>query len=656
MEPVVSGIASCTSNPSPPFFSARPPSFVTLPVSPWWAFVRAQLVPAAALGVAALALGLVGPRAATAQSADSTQLRRFQRANVLLQSEKYEQAIPLLERLYQQSPTNTAFYRKLKDAYESVKRYDDAIRLVDERMDGTPTVPLLSTKARLQYLQGAVQTANGTWDRALRLDPQNRQTYQTVYRTLADLRHFQKAIAVLQQGRSTLERPDAFRTELAYLYGLDGQFRKSMREYVDLLANAPQRLNYVRSRLRTFVEQGQGIAASIEVLKETVRESPLNSAYRKLLAWLHMEQNDYDAAFDVYRAIDRLDSKQGTVLYRFAQRAADAQKYAVATRACETILERSPDSPVAADVQKSLGDLYRQWAEWDDNSASPAQDSARYDRARDAYEAFLQSYPGHEDYPTALLELGTLQLDAYHALGEAAGTLEQVVTNHSETTAADRAQYHLGRIALIEGRLTRARLLFSRLATSAQGSDLADRARFELALLHFYKGEFEAAMARARATSKNPASDVANDAIELKTLIQENQGPDSLNTALRTFAHARLQTRQRAHEEALATLDTLQHTHPQHPLADNAQFQRGHIHVARRDTAAALSAFRALSEQHPRSPHADRGLFRAGQLLEAQGRPAAALEVYNQLLTEYPQSLLAGKVRSRLRALQQRRG
>ncbi len=591
-----------------------------------------------------------------AQQPDSTQLQRFQRANAYLQSGQSEKAIKLLEDLYADAPQNTAFYRKLKETYESVKRYDDALRLVEKRIGSSPTVPLLSEKARLQYQNGDVKTANKTWDRALQLAPNKAQTYRTVYQTLIDLRHFRKAIDVMTEGRSALDQSNAFRTELAYLYGLDGQFEKSMQEYVQLLAEAPQRVSYVQNRLRTFVEQGQGIAASIEVLQEAVRESPLNLAYRQLLAWLHMEQNDYAAAFDVYRAIDRLKEEEGRVLFSFAQKAADAQKYDVATQACEVVLNRHPESAVAPTAQKTLGDLYRQWATLETDTTSAAQDSARYDQARAAYETFLQSYPGHSNYPKGLLQLGTLHLDAYHALDEAEATLKQLVSNHSQTAAAEKGQYHLARIALFRDSLERARLLFSRLASNAQESDLADRARYELARLHFYQGRFDAAMARTKATTQNPAADVANDAIEFKTLLQENRGPDSLDTALQTFARGRLYTRQRAYGKALTQLDSLLQNHPRHPLADNARFQKGKIHLTRRDTSAALAAFRAVPDRHPRSPYADRSLFQAGRLLESSGQPAAAVSAYNRLLTEYPKSLLTGDVRGRLRALQQTQG
>lgn len=610
----------------------------------------------AAVVFALMGVSAAGLLPAHAQTPDSTQLKRFQRADSYIRAGQFEKAIGLLESLYEEAPENPSFYRKLKEAYESVKRYDEALQLVEDRIGDSPTPALLSEKARLLYQKGEEEKADQTWDRTLALAPNRAATYRTVYQTLIDIRRFRKAIEVMTEGREQLDRPNAFRTELAYLYGLDGQHGKAMEEYVALLADSPERVDFVRGRLQTFVEQDQGIEASIEVLQSAVEDAPLNRAYRELLAWLHMEQNDYAAAFDVYRAIDRLEEEQGQVLYQFARQAADAHEYAVATKAFEAILDRHADAAVAPRARKALGDMYRRWASSDAVSSTPGQDSVRYEQAMETYRTFLTTYSGHEAYPEVLLQLGALQLDVRRDLDEAQSTLEQVVSNHSQSPAAERAQYHLGRIALFRDALDRARLLFSRLASEAENDDLADQARYELALLHFYRGEFDAAMTRVKATSANTAADVANDAIELKVLLQENRGPDSLDAALHRFAQARLYERQHRYDDAIASLDTLLQQHGSHPLGDDARFRQAHALLARGDTTAALDAFQAVTEQYPRSPFADRSLFQIGTLHESRGRPAAAVEAYNQLLTDYPKSLLAAETRQRLRTVQRSQG
>jgi tetratricopeptide (TPR) repeat protein len=589
---------------------------------------------------------------APAQPRDSTELRRFQRADAYLRNGQPEKAIGLLEALYEQSPENASFYRKLKDAYESVKRYEDAVGLVEQRIQDDASPQLLAEKARLLYQKGDEPAAERAWTEAIQLAPERAPTYRVVYQSLVDVRRFRRAIEVLRAARSELGRGGLFRVELAYLYGLDGQHREAMREYVALLEASPDRLGIVRSRLQTFVEQGEGIEASTEVLRGAVEEHPLNTAYRELLAWLYMSTDDYEAAYDVYRALDRLQQSNGGRLYTFAQKAADADRFEVATTAFEAVLSRYPDAEVAPKARRALGDTYRRWAERDGGASGLAADSsARYDSARAAYRAFLDAHPSHAAVPDVRADLGTLQLDVYRALDAAQTTLEQVVSAHSSTAAANRARYDLGRLALMRGDLERARLLFSRLADRVRSGDLADRARFELALLPFYQGRFDAARSQAEAITADPSADVTNDAIELSVLIQENRGPDSLDTPLRHYATAKLRMRQHRYDDALARLDSLLATHGRHALADQARFQRARLHLARGDTAAARQSLQALPRRHPRSPYADRSLFRLARLHEAQGRPERAMTLYDRLLSQYPKSLLATDARSRLRSL-----
>jgi TolA-binding protein len=354
----------------------------------------------------------------------------------------------------------------------------------------------------------------------------------------------------------------------------------------------------------------------------------------------------------VYRALDRLQQTSGGRLYTFARKAADADRFEVATTAFETILSRYPDAEVAPKARRALGDAYRRWADRDGAASGLAPTpSARHDSARRAYRSFLEAHPSHAAVPEVLADLGTLQLDVYGDLDAAQATLERVVSSHPSTTAANRARYDLGRLALMRGDLERARLLFARLADRVRSGDLADRARFELALLPFYQGQFEAARTRAEAAGADPSADVTNDAIELSVLIQENRGPDSLNAPLRHYAAAKLRMRQRRYDAALARLDTLLRAHGRHALADQARFQRARVHLARGDTTAARESFRELPRRHPRSPYADRSLFRRARLHEAQGQSQRAITLYDRLLTQYPKSLLAADARSRLRTL-----
>ena len=614
-----------------------------------------QSIPHLVLALLVLAAFPAG-RPAAAQSLQQEQVSKFQLAQSYLRSGQFDRAITLLEDLHAQNPEVHVFYNNLKKAYENVKRYDEAVALVDAQLAERKTPVLLAEKARLIYLRGDEKEAFETWEKAVALAPDQRGTYRVVYASLIDNRLFEKAIEMLEAGRERLGSESAFQTNLARLYSLTGLYERAISEYLRLLKENGNKLSLVQSRLSRFAEKEEALRHFIAGTKRAVREEPLSRPYRELLSWLHMEAEQYAEALDAVRAIDRLEKEQGRSLYRFVRRVADAGAYDVALEGYQEILDRYPDAPSAPQAQLGLGVMHEKWAQKQNERAYDGQgdrvSAPHYEKALETYRTFLHEYPNHPSYPEVLRRMGQLQQDVFHNLNEAEASLSRVTRRFPETPAARQARYDLGRIALLRGQLEEARLAFSRLEEELQTGELADMARYELALLDFYQGQFKSAQALVSALNKNTSKDVANDAIELKVLLLENKGPDSLNVPLKKYARARLLKRQRRHQQTLQTLDSLLQQHGRHPLADDTRFLRASTLQAAGRTQESLAAYLELPLVHPQSPLRDRSLFRAAQLQEQElGAPKAAIETYTRLLTDYPGSLHASDARARIRSL-----
>lgn len=593
-----------------------------------------------------------------AQQVDSTVTRRFQLADSYLRAGQFERAIHLLEDLYAGYPETFVFFDKLKEAYESIKRYDDAISLVEDRIERTARDPILVAEiARLHYLKGNEESADKIWQDALSLAPDNRNTYRIVYQSLYESRLLERAIDVLEQGEKRLGADAHFEPDLAYLYSQTGKHAKAMEKYIALLEQNDRQIHYVKGRLNRFLEQDEAAQASISVAERAVRRDPLNRAFREILAWLYIEAGDFDKALDASRAIDRLEGEDGRVLFAFAETAASAEAFEAALKAYDEILIRYPNSPSASEALLGLGVMHESWGReigeraYDESgNRTPAP---HFEKAMESYRSFLQQYPDSPFYAEVLRRIGTLQRDVFFDLGRAEQTLNEVITRYSDNERASaQAEFDLGRIALLRGELDDARFVFSRLIERIRTGELAERARFELALIHFYRGEFDAATTLTEVLDENTSTDVANDAIELKLLIFENKGPDSLNTPLKKFAHAHLLDRRRQYESALSELDSIIAQLANHQLADDVRFLRASVLRKMGRPAEAVEAFGEIPLMFRNSFLADRSIFLMGQILEYDlGDKERALEAYNRLLTEYPGSLQATEARTRIRAL-----
>ncbi len=592
-----------------------------------------------------------------AQTVEESQVGRFELAQSFLRAAQYERAISLLEGLHEESPATHVFYERLREAYESVKRYDAAIALVDSKIKSeTSPTSYLTEKARLLFLKGDEAGARVQWDQAIKTNPESPSVYLLVYRSLMQLRLFDYAIDVLEEGREKGDNQALFQTDLAQLYNLTSQHGKAVIQYLELLSLNQNQLSYVKSQLGQFLTSPEAIEESRKEAEAGVAREPLNRAYRELLGWLYVEGDQYSEALDTYRAIDRLEKEEGRMLFGFGLIAADGGAYGVALESFDEVLRRYPDSPSAPDAMRGLGMMQEKWAEMlgervFDVSGTRLERN-HWDEALETYQRFLVEYPQHPQFPDVLRRIGVLQQNVFFDFEAAEKVLLEVAARYPQTDAANQAAYDLGRLAVTQNRLEDARIRFSRLLTRLRTGELADLARYELAMLHFYQGDFDAADSFTRAMQENTSTDVANDAISMKVMLIESKGPDSLNTPLRRFARIQLLSRQREWESARHQLEDLMNEFGQHPLADDMLLEKAGLQARTGDLLGAVQSYLELPLLYPRSFLGPRSLLEAALIqAEALDDPEAAIATYQRILQEFPGSLLIPQVRDAIRLL-----
>ena len=581
---------------------------------------------------------------------DSSTSARYQLASEYMRGGQFERAIALLEDLYKEHPANPVFFQRLKEAYENVKRYEDAIDLIDEMLAaGTQDRPTLRVdQARLFFLAGQIDEANARWNAVLEASRGAESTYRLVYNSMLKVRLLDQAIEVLLRGRQENMHGLIFQPELAHLYGLTGQHEAAMQEYLGLLEISARQINYVRGRLSRVVEQDGALEAAIAVTGRHVAENPANPSTRDLLSWLYTEAGNYEAAYTHIVALDQLNGSDGQAIYQFAHRAAEGGDFAIARVAFEAVQAEHPDTPLAADAQLGIGRMRELQAA----SVGRADSRAHFEAAITSYEAFLATHPDHADAADAMVRLGTLYQDELQDLEKAGELFAAVERRFAGQAVAQHARLKLGRLALEQGDMEVASDFFIRLASEIPVTAFVANARLEIALMHFYQGDFELADQALAILSEETQEEVANNALSLRLLILENPAQDSVRTALRAYALTAMKLRQRREAEVITGADDLLSKWGQHPIADDMRFLRAQAFRQADQVHDALAAFGELPLLHPESPYADRSLFIYAQILELDlQEPSAAADAYTELLTRYPGSLYVNEAREKIRTL-----
>jgi len=572
-------------------------------------------------------------------------------AQRLLQNGQTDEAIGILEDLLDLDPSSVPVATKLAEAYVTSRRWDDALALYDarEQVSG-PTVLLFAERGAILHRAGQPDAARETWSRALELAPDNEQTYRTVANVIGELRLYTVAAEILEAGRIALGNDDAFLLERANLYGLDLQYDKAVDLYLFLVEQNPEYAAGVRARLVRLLD-GEGAAdAFASAIEQAQTRDPLNRAFRELAAWLAMERKDYATALNAYRAIDRLEQEQGESLISFAEAALADDAIDPASSALDEVLERHPEGPSAPRALLLRGRIAKDRA-LDAGERADRGPTPHADAALATLGTFLESYPNAPERARAQLMLAQVQQDVMRDFDGAEALLTEAATA-TRSEVFGQARLGLGEVAIRRGDLNTARDRYQEVEDEIRIGPIAEQARFELARLDFYEGYVYSALARAEAIDENTAADVTNDAIALRVTLDENAGPDTLNTPLLAFGQAALLSRRGLADSTLAALDQLEADYPMHPLADEILYLRAQIYRDLGRPEDAATALDRLAERVPLSFYRDRALMLLAEIAEHDLEdPAAASAHYDRLLELFPGSLFAPEARANLRRL-----
>ena len=590
----------------------------------------------------------------------------------LLANGRTDEAIPLLEDLVAAEPDALPAWLKLTDAYTTARRFDDVLRLVDQRIaQRGPTVDLLAARAAALYWAGRTDEVEGAWQAAIALAPGEAQTYRTVASAIAELRLFSEAADVLDAGRQALGDETLFRLERAHLYGLGLDYGAAAELYLDLLGEEPEYLPAVRGRLTRLLDGDGAPAVFASAVDQRIASDPLNRAFRELASWLALERGDYDAALDAVRALDRLEREEGRALVAFAEQAEAAGAGRAAGRALDEALRRYPEGPAAPAALLSRARLWD--AETREGGAGTSggpqtggpqsggpQTGGAADSARAAYVAFLDRYPASPDGPAAALALADLLRDRFRDFDGAEARLAYAAQSRDEAVAS-QARLALGEVAVRRGDLDAARARFSDVDEGVRIGPLAEQARYELALVDVYEGLVFSALARVEALDENTAADASNDAIALRVTLGEtlnqDEPPEDDLARLRTYGRAALAFRRDLPDAALATLDSLDASAPPSSpggdkLGDESLYLRASVLRGAGRAQEAVETLDLLADAHPLSFFRDRALRFQAQVQERDLDDAGgAAARWERLLELFPGSLYAPEARLELRRL-----
>jgi TolA-binding protein len=210
----------------------------------------------------------------------------------------------------------------------------------------------------------------------------------------------------------------------------------------------------------------------------------------------------------------------------------------------------------------------------------------------------------------------------------------------------------MGDIYLLKNEPWEATLLYSQVEKSNKEQPIGYEAKLRNAKLSYYKGDFELAQGHLDILKMATSREIANDAMDLSLLIQDNTAMDTLGEAMKEYAFIELLLFQNKNEQALQGLNSLLEKYPKHSLTDEVYWLQAQIFMKENQNEKAIQQLEKIVVNYPLDILGDDAHFLMAKLYEEKlGEKEKAMEMYQNHLTKYPGSIYVAESRKRFRQL-----
>jgi len=575
---------------------------------------------------------------------------RFMLAQSYIQAGQFEKARSILTELYNNNQGNPQFFETLNDVLIRLKDYDASIKLIQQRITTNPQDINLTAMLGAAYcISGKDETGYAVWDDALKKFPQDEMNYRIIANYAIERRAFDKAIEILKRGKEIAKDKDMFSFDLANLYSITMGFKDAAEEYCSLLSHNPKQVHTIEGRILSYISRPGALEQTIKAFEDCKKDEP---PYLYILGSLYKENKEYDKAYEVYSELDKMNNSKGAELFNFAQNCFNEGVYQVAYKVYGEIIKKYPESPFASSSRLAYAKTteYIVLAEIDSTIPSwkpffvikPAK-SSKVEEVINAYKDLVSIYTGSEVAAESMVRIGKLLYHYENKTGDAKEYFSEVIKKYPTSVFSADAAEEMGDIMMTEGNIAEAEKYLQMINRFRAAPEEKSSAKYKLAKLHFFKGEFEQCKDLLNELVSNLKDNTANDAIELSLLLNTTMN-DSSN--LVTLAEAEFLAEQNKFEEAKAKYQLLVENPRGFLISHLAKIRVAEMELAKDNYEISALLLGKIAEEKEKNIYADKALYLLGQIYQfGMNNVSKAIEAYESLLANFPNSLYLDEAR-----------
>jgi tetratricopeptide (TPR) repeat protein len=553
---------------------------------------------------------------------------------------EYEKAVTILEEVY--SKNKLLHLDKLLYCYQQLEQHDKALKFINELKPKNNNPTLLVEEGYIYQLQKKQPEADKKYQEALNeIDKNANFAYNlgSVFEKKVLLDWALKAYEKGQKANPNLN----FDYQTAMIQGQLGNLEVMLNKLLDYGFNTPDGTPMVQNQLTRFLMDDTDGSFPTTIRKNLLlRTQKSQDVYwNQFLSWFFVQQKEYGKAFIQEKAVYKRNVENSYNFLTIGSLAMEEKQYEVAKEVFTFVFEISKDLGFKLKMQHLVTSM-------EIESATPKE----YPSIDLKLQELLKTHGINQEsldlqilyahFKTFYLNQSKIGLDILNE------TLKLPLNIRNES----RVKMELADIMVYDEKFNQAILYYAQVEDNLKNDVLAHEASLKLAKANFYKKDFDWTLQQVKVLKQSPSLLIANDAIEMFLLIQDNSAEDSLRVALQSYATADLKLYQNKKEEALQLFLTILQKHKGESIEEGTLFKVGKIHEEKGDFNKALTYYQNILDNHKDGIYKDEALFYSAEIYRKHlldNEKAKAL--YEKVVLEHPDSLYYTESRKQYRTL-----
>ena len=555
---------------------------------------------------------------------------------------EFEKALTIFEESSQKQPSNFFFFQKIIECQQQLKQYDKAEEVILKRKDKN-NQPLLLIELGYNYqLQKNTDKAEKNYDLAIQeVEKEPNYAYQVAnsFEKKVLLEWALKAYETAQKKNPKLN----FDYQSALLHGQLGKLDLMLQKLLDYSYSNQENTALVQNQLSRFLLDDVDGAFANEIKKGLLLKTQKSQDvyWNQFLSWFFVQQKEYGKAFVQEKAVYKRNPDSFYNIVTLAKLAIDEKQNEEATSILTFVLENTDNLDLQMQAHHFLVSMEIESALEKDYLALDLK-----------LQGLLKKY-GITPFSLEL-QILTAHFEAFYLKQTDLGKqlLQNALQLPLNIREESRVKMELADIMVYDEKFNQAILYYAQVEENLKNDVIAHEASFKLAKANFYKRDFDWTLQQVKNLKQSPSLLIANDAVELFLLIEDNSVEDSLRIALQDYAKADFQLYQKKNDEALQSFLSILQKHKGKSIEESTLFKVGKIYEEKNDYAKAIQYYQNILEQHKDGIYKDEALFFSAEIYRKHLLDnEKAKQLYEKIVLEHPDSLYFTESRKQYRTL-----